>query len=306
MLIKEALACGEVQKCETERSQTKPQCLRSKHLHLFVCGCHSWPFIRQALVYLGVTFGQFWINLCCGKCTVAMNLFQTWEGKSGIVIACMLCLTRHIRAHVNLKLKPNAWQMMNKTSTSDFINKWWSCLIPGRNRMTWLPSVFGKWLLSWNAAAEWRSGSREDLVLRLSREVCMCVRHRWSKVNADRSVCLHVYACLCLEVYVWDGDRGSRQHLLRLQRSQMWEKCTFSFSQGGGWAVRQSQGSEMQVVLLDVLVSSKPDKSNQVLSGSATISWLFEPSGPCSSDLCWGILSGHLEAMWEKRILWRL
>lgn len=60
----------------------------------------------------------------------------------------------------------------------------------------------------------------------------------------------------------------------------------------------------MQVVLLNVLLSSKPDKSNQVLSGSATISWLFEPSGPCSSDLWLRILSVHLEAMWrEKRIL---
>lgn len=32
-------------------------------------------------------------------------------------------------------------------------------------------------------------------------------------------------------------------------------------------------------------VSSKPDKSNLVLSGSATISWLFGTSGPCSLDL---------------------
>lgn len=39
----------------------------------------------------------------------------------------------------------------------------------------------------------------------------------------------------------------------------------------------------MQV--LNVLGSSKLNKSNQVLSGCATISWLFEPSGPCSSDL---------------------
>lgn len=36
----------------------------------------------------------------------------------------------------------------------------------------------------------------------------------------------------------------------------------------------------------DVLVSSKPDKSNLVLSGLATISWLFGTSGPCSLDLC--------------------
>lgn len=42
---------------------------------------------------------------------------------------------------------------------------------------------------------------------------------------------------------------------------------------------------------MNVLVSSKPDKSNQVLSGTATMSWLFEPSGPCSSDLWLRILS---------------
>lgn len=55
------------------------------------------------------------------------------------------------------------------------------------------------------------------------------------------------------------------------------------------------------MVLLNVLVSSKHDKSNLVLSGSATISWLFEPSGPCSSDLWWRILSKHLETMWRKK-----
>lgn len=55
----------------------------------------------------------------------------------------------------------------------------------------------------------------------------------------------------------------------------------------------------MQVVSRDVLVSSKPDKSNLVLSGSATISWLFGASGPCSSDL-WLRISKHLEGMWGK------
>lgn len=59
---------------------------------------------------------------------------------------------------------------------------------------------------------------------------------------------------------------------------------------------------EMQVVLLNVPVSSKPDKSNQVLSRSATISWLFEASGPCSSDLFGrGFLSRHLEVMWREK-----
>lgn len=47
--------------------------------------------------------------------------------------------------------------------------------------------------------------------------------------------------------------------------------------------VRQLESEKMQV--LNVLGSSKLNKSNQVLSGCATISWLFEPSGPCSSDL---------------------
>lgn len=55
------------------------------------------------------------------------------------------------------------------------------------------------------------------------------------------------------------------------------------------------------MVLLNVLVSSKPDKSNQVLSGSATISWLFEPSGPCSSDLWFRTLSMHLEAKCREK-----
>lgn len=45
----------------------------------------------------------------------------------------------------------------------------------------------------------------------------------------------------------------------------------------------------MQVVPQNVLVSCKPGMSNLVLSGSATISWLFVPSGPYSSDLWWGI-----------------
>lgn len=35
----------------------------------------------------------------------------------------------------------------------------------------------------------------------------------------------------------------------------------------------------------NVPVSREADVSNLVLSGPATISWLFEPSGPCSSDL---------------------
>lgn len=50
----------------------------------------------------------------------------------------------------------------------------------------------------------------------------------------------------------------------------------------------------------NVLVSCKPGKSNLVLSGSATISWLFVPSGPYSSDLWWRILSRDLEAMWRR------
>lgn len=51
----------------------------------------------------------------------------------------------------------------------------------------------------------------------------------------------------------------------------------------------------------NVLVSCKPGKSNLVLSGSATISWLFVPSGPYSSDLWWRILSRDLGAMWRRR-----
>lgn len=57
----------------------------------------------------------------------------------------------------------------------------------------------------------------------------------------------------------------------------------------------------MQVVLLNMLKGSTPDKSNQVLSGSATMSCLFEPSGPCFSDLCPGILSRHLRAIENKK-----
>lgn len=38
-------------------------------------------------------------------------------------------------------------------------------------------------------------------------------------------------------------------------------------------------------VQLNVLVSREADVSNLVLTGPATISWLFEPSGPCFSDL---------------------
>lgn len=68
-------------------------------------------------------FGQFWINLCCGKHIAAMNLFQTWEGTAGIVIAHMLCLTKHRRAHINSNLKFNTWQMRSLTSKSKFIKK---------------------------------------------------------------------------------------------------------------------------------------------------------------------------------------
>lgn len=42
-------------------------------------------------------------------------------------------------------------------------------------------------------------------------------------------------------------------------------------------------GQKMQVVQLNMIVSSESNKFNQVLSGFATISWLFEPSGPCCS-----------------------
>lgn len=70
-------------------------------------------------------------------------------------------------------------------------------------------------------------------------------------------------------------------------------KCTFSISRGewrgGGcraeWEDSWREPRVMQVGLKNVLVSRKPDVSNLVLSGPATISWLFEPSGPCSSDL---------------------
>ena len=79
------------------------------------------------------------------------------------------------------------------------------------------------------------------------------------------------------------------------------ESAHSAFPREGDEWLDSLESWKMQVVLLNVLVSNKPDKSNQVLSGSATISWLFEPSGPCSSDLWWRILSGHLEAMWRKK-----
>lgn len=68
--------------------------------------------------------------------------------------------------------------------------------------------------------------------------------------------------------------------------------CTFSISHGeaeeeemerGGGVLPLLNSEKMQVV--NVPVSSKNNKSNQVSSGTATISWLFEPSGPSSSEL---------------------
>lgn len=59
----------------------------------------------------------------------------------------------------------------------------------------------------------------------------------------------------------------------------------------------------MQVVSQDVLASSKPDKSNLVLSSLATISWLFGTSGPCSLDL-WLRISKHHKGMLGKIVLY--
>lgn len=63
------------------------------------------------------------------------------------------------------------------------------------------------------------------------------------------------------------------------------------------------QLKKMQVVSQDVLVSSKPDKSNLVLSSLATISWLFGTSGPCSLDL-WLRISKHHKGMLGKIVLY--
>ncbi len=129
----------------------------------------------------------------------------------------------------------------------------------------------------------------------------VCVWDRLEKANAERSVCLRVcvcvHVCVCVCVFEMEIEGADSIHWGTRGHRCEERKCTFSFSQGGGWVVRQLESYKMQVVLLNVLVSSKPDKSNQVLSGSATISWLFEPSGPCSSDLWWRILSRHLKAM---------
>lgn len=109
------------------------------------------------------------------------------------------------------------------------------------------------------------------------------VRHRLGKSQCWKtfvSACVRMFVPLCacaFEKVIEGADSiywGTRGHRCKER------KCTFSISQGGGWVVETV--GEMQVVL-NVLVSSEADKSNQVLSGSATMSWLFEPSGPCSS-----------------------
>ncbi len=189
-----------------------------------------------------------------------MNPFQTREGSFGIVIACMLCLTKHIRTHINSKLKLNTWQMMNFTSKSNFINKWSSCLIPGRNRKTWLPGFCHSiWKMAlelehcpWDlyvTGSSWNHGAvergREDQVLRLRREVCMwicalvCVCETDWRKQTQKEVCVCMSACVCMFVSVcvcvWNGDRGSRQHSLRHKGSQMWgEKVHIQLFPGRG------------------------------------------------------------------------
>lgn len=146
--------------------------------------------------------------------------------------------------------------------------------------------------------AEWcgGSGGREEPRSEVCMWISVCVKCETQKCV---SACVHMFSC------VRDEDSGSRRRSNWGTRGHRCErrKCTFSFSQGGGMSGEPVGGvGEMQVVLLNVPVSSKPDKSNQVLSGSATISWLFEASGPCSSDLFGrGFLSRHLEVMWREK-----
>lgn len=88
-----------------------------------------------------------------------------------------------------------------------------------------------------------------------------------------------IEGCVCVRER--ERDWGRIHLRIKSRKSHMRiETCTFSTSSKAAPQLRK-----MQVVSQDVLVSSKPDKSNLVLSGSATISWLFGTSGPCSSDL---------------------
>lgn len=101
-------------------------------------------------------------------------------------------------------------------------------------------------------------------------------------VFVEKCLCASAFVC----VVVFKTEIEAADSFPWSPRSHTCEekKCTFSISQEGAEGF---DSWRMQVVLLNVLVSNKPDKSNLVLSGSATISWLFEASGPCSLDLCW-------------------
>lgn len=187
-----------------------------------------------------------------------MNLFQTREGSSGIVIACMLCLTKHIRTHINSKMNHNTWQMMNFTSRSKFINKWWSCLIPGRNGTTPLPdrcrciwkmalelerSPWDSYVTgsSWNRRVVERGKGRPSFEV-VHVHLCLCVWDAGWRKQTEREVCVcmcvHVCVWVPVCVCVWDGDRGSRRHSLRHKRSQMWgEKVHIQLFPGRGMRV---------------------------------------------------------------------
>lgn len=61
--------------------------------------CEKVQFLPVYVIYYSI-FKDFIrsirIHLCCGKHTVAMNVFQTREETFGIVIAYVLCLAKHI------------------------------------------------------------------------------------------------------------------------------------------------------------------------------------------------------------------
>lgn len=136
-----------------------------------------------------------------------------------------------------------------------------------------------------------------------ARETHICNRFKLKTVKGEKgkpnpsgfSRGVRIYVCL----RAFDAECGvclscSRQPFCELREVTCRKrKCTFSISRGerrgGGcraeWEDSWREPRVMQVGLQNVLVSRKPDVSNLVLSGPATISWLFEPSGPCSSDL---------------------
>lgn len=114
------------------------KCNIARESNLNTCGWNICICLHMAAIYnhlfdmlqyiSGFTFGQLWISLCCGKHIVALNLFQTRKRNFGIGIACTLCLTKHMRTHMNSKIQIELyWQttvMFNSRQKQDSLTSW--------------------------------------------------------------------------------------------------------------------------------------------------------------------------------------